>query len=195
MRRTILWLVLAISLLAAPVALRAEEKKSEGESSGLKTWEWANFILLAAGLGYVIGKNAGPAFDARGRRIRKEMVEAEEAKKEADARALAVEKRLANLGDEIAALRAEAQREEEAENARYARHTAAEIAKIRVRAEQEIAAAGKAARSELKRYAAELALGLAEKKLRARMTPETEDRLVRGFVKNLDSTSSTAQAN
>ncbi|HKE25672.1 MAG TPA: ATP synthase F0 subunit B [Bryobacteraceae bacterium] len=195
MRRTILWLVLAMSLLAAPVALRAEEKKSEGESSGLKTWEWANFILLAAGLGYVIGKNAGPAFDARGRRIRKEMVEAEEAKKEADARALAVEKRLANLGDEIAALRAEAQREEEAENARYARHTAAEIAKIRARAEQEIAAAGKAARSELKRYAAELALGLAEKKLRARMTPETEDRLVRGFVKNLDSTSSTAQAN
>jgi F-type H+-transporting ATPase subunit b len=184
-----------MSLLAAPVALRAQEKKSAGESGGLKTWEWANFILLAAGLGYVIGKNAGPAFDARGRRIRKEMVEAEEAKKEADARAAAVEKRLANLGDEIAALRAEAQREEEAENARYARHTAAEIAKIRAHAEQEIAAAGKAASSELKRYAADLALGLAEKKLRARMTPETEDRLVRGFVKNLDSTSSTAQAN
>ena len=194
MRRMILWLVLALALLTAPAGLRAEAKKSEGEESGLKAWEWANFILLAAGLGYVIGKNAGPAFDARGRQIRKAMVEAEEAKNEADARAAAVEKRLANLGDEIAALRAEAQREEETENARYARHTAAEIAKIQAHGEQEIAAAGKAARTELKRYAAEIALGLAEQKLRARMTPETEDHLVRGFVKNLDSPSTGAHA-
>jgi len=194
MRRMILWLVLALALLTAPAGLRAEAKKSEGEESGLKAWEWANFILLAAGLGYVIGKNAGPAFDARGRQIRKAMVEAEEAKNEADARAAAVEKRLANLGDEIAALRAEAQREEETENARYARHTAAEIAKIQAHGEQEIAAAGKAARTELKRYAAEIALGLAEQKLRARMTPDTEDHLVRGFVKNLDSPSTGAHA-
>lgn len=194
MRRAILWLALILSLVTAPSVLRAEEAKSHDDESGLKTWEWANFILLAAGLGYVIGKNAGPAFAARGRRIRKEMVEAEEAKKEADARAAAVEKRLANLGNEIAALRAEAQREEEAENARYARHTAAEIAKIQAHAEQEIAAAGKAARNDLKRYAAELALRLAEQKLRARMTPDTEDQLVRGFVKNLDSPSSGAHA-
>src|SRR6516165_7301880 len=121
MRRLILYAPLALVLLLSPAAVRAEEKHGEEEGS-LKVWEWANFILLAAGLSYVIGKNAGPAFDARGRRIRKEMVEAEEAKKEADARAAVVEKRLANLGDEIAALRAEAQREEEAENARYSRH-------------------------------------------------------------------------
>ena len=196
MRRLLMWTVLALSLLLAPAGMRAEEKGSQaaGEGSGLKVWEWANFVLLAAGLGYVIGKNAGPAFDARGRRIRKEMVEAEEAKKEADARAAAVELRLANLGAEIAALRAEAQREEEAENTRYSRHIAAEIAKIQSHAEQEIAAAGKAARMELKRYAAEVALGLAERKIRERMNPETEDRLVLGFVKNLEGPSSGAHA-
>jgi hypothetical protein len=37
----------------------------------------------------------------------------------------------------------------------------------------------------LKRYAAELAIGLAEQKIRARMTPETQDALVRGFVRDL----------
>jgi F-type H+-transporting ATPase subunit b len=191
MRRLSVWTVLGILLLAAPAALRAQVLPEKG--SGLKTWEWANFILLAAGLGYVIGKNAGPAFDARGRRIRKDMVEAEEAKKEADTRAADVERRLAHLSEEIAALREEAKREEEAEHARYDRQIAAEVAKVEAHAEQEVAAAGKAARMELKRYAAELALGLAEQKLRAGITPETEDRLVRGFIKNIES-SSAAQA-
>ena len=65
------------------------------------------------------------------------------------------------------------------------RHTAAEIAKIQAHSEQEIASAGKAARMELKRYAAELAVELAEQKVRARMTPDAQDALVQGFVRNL----------
>jgi len=65
------------------------------------------------------------------------------------------------------------------------RHTADEIAKIQAHAEREIASAGKAARMELKRYSAELAVSLAEQKVRARMTPETQDALVQGFVQDL----------
>lgn len=192
MRKLFVGTVLAVFLLAAPAA-RCAEPGSANSEGALKTWEWINFILLAGGLGYFIGKNAGPAFEARGRRIRKDIVEAEEAKKEADGRAAAVERRLARLSEEIAELRAEARREEEAEHARYERQIAAEVAKIEAHAEQEVAAAGKAARMELKRYAAELALGLAEQKLRDGMTPETEDRMVRGFVKKIDSPSA-AQA-
>ena len=196
MKRLILWTGLAARVLAVPGVARAEEKKSEtaGGESGLKAWEWANFILLAGGLGYIVRKHAGPFFEARGLHIRKEMLAAEEAKKEADSRAAAVELRLARLEDEIAALRAEAQREERAESARYVRHAVAEAAKIQARAEQEIAAAGKAARMELKRHAAELALGLAERKIRARMTAETEDQLVRAFRENLHGPSSSAHA-
>jgi F-type H+-transporting ATPase subunit b len=192
MKKLVFSILFGLFLLLSPATMHAEEK-GEAESGSLKAWEWANFALLAAGLGYVIVKNAGPAFDARGRRIRKEMVEAEEAKKEADTRAAEVERRLARLADEIAALRAEAQREEEAEAGRYARNTAAEIAKIRASAEQEIVSAGKAARSELKRHAAELALALAEQKLRSRITPDTEDRLVRGFVKHIETASAAHQ--
>jgi F0F1-type ATP synthase membrane subunit b/b' len=75
------------------------------------------------------------------------------------------------------------------------RETVAHIAKIRAHAQQEIAAAGKAARVELKRYAADLAIGLAGQKLRVRATPDTQEALVRGFVRDLDSPSSKAQAN
>jgi hypothetical protein len=41
-------------------------------------------------------------------------------------------------------------------------------------------------RADLKRYSAELALALAAQKIQARMTSDTQDALVRGFVKDLD---------
>ena len=46
-------------------------------------------------------------------------------------------------------------------------------------------AAGKAARLELQAHAAKLALDLAEKKLRAGMTGEAQERFTRGFVESL----------
>src|SRR5262249_29879745 len=119
------------------------------------------------------------------KQIRKDMMDADEARQEADARAAAVDLKLANLEAEIASLRAESQKEALAETERMTQHTAAEIAKIQAHAEQEISAAGKAARADLKHHAAELAIGLAEQKLRARMTPDAQDALVRGFVRDL----------
>jgi F-type H+-transporting ATPase subunit b len=108
-----------------------------------------------------------------------------EQRRQAEARAADVERRLANMEADIAALRGEGERDARAEAERMERHTAAEIAKIQAHAEQEIASAGKAARMELKRHAAELAVALAEQKVRARMTPDTQDALVKGFVRNL----------
>jgi F-type H+-transporting ATPase subunit b len=172
-------LALIACFMAAPIF--AEDK----EDGSLQIWKWANFLVLAGALGYLIGKKGGPFFSARSVKIRKDMVEAGEVRTEAETRAAEVDRRLANLEAEIAALRAASGKEEEAEAGRVGRHTAAEIAKTQANAEREIAAAGKAARMELKRYCADLAVGLAEQKVRARMTPETQDALVRGFVRDL----------
>ena len=172
-------LALIACFMAAPIF--AEDK----EEGSLQIWKWANFLVLAGALGYLIGKKGGPFFAARSVKIRKDMVEAGEVRTEAETRAAEVDRRLANLEAEIAALRAASGKEEEAEAGRVGRHTAAEIAKTQANAEREIAAAGKAARMELKRYCADLAVGLAEQKVRARMTPETQDALVRGFVRDL----------
>ncbi|SPF32595.1 ATP synthase subunit b [Candidatus Sulfopaludibacter sp. SbA4] len=174
-----------IACLLAAAALAQETSGGEGSGGNLDLWKWANFVVLAGALGYLIGKNAPAFFAARSLNIRKDIVEAEEARKDAETRAAAVDKRLANLEAEIAALRSEAQDEARAETERLAQHTAAELAKIQLRAEQEIAAAGKAARMELRRYSADLAVELAERKIRARMTPATQDALVRGFVRDL----------
>ena len=205
MRRSAIAAFLFLVIAAAfPLAFAQEaaEKKSEehasepasGEHGGMELWKWANFAVLAAGLGYLVGKNAGPFFSKRSRQIRKDMIEAADARKDAEARAAEVDRRLQNLESEIASLRADAQNEAESERQRLAAASAAEVEKIRAHAEQEIAAAGKAARSELKRYSAELAVALAEQKVRARMTPDAQDALVAGCVRDLDAPSSRAHS-
>ena len=161
---------------------KKEESFAEKYELELK---WANFLVLAGLLGYFIGKNAGPFFAARSAGIRKDLDESLRQRQEAEAKAADVDRRLANLEKDIAALRGQSEIEAQAETERLAQQTQVEIAKIQAHAEQEIASAGKAARMALKRYSAELAMGLAEQKVRARMTPDTEDALVQGFVRNL----------
>src|SRR5450755_3837810 len=181
----------AVLLVNCPV--RAQEHESAAqkakESTGVTEhgsselfWGWANFILLAGGLGYVIKKNAGPYFAQRSLEIRKGMVEADAARAESDAKVAEVDRRLANLKAEIEALRNNAKQEAETDAERARREAAAEMAKVQQHLTEEIASAAKSARLDLRRYSAELALGLAEQKIAARLTPETQDRLVRTFV-------------
>ena len=158
-------------------------------------WKWANFALLAGGLGWVIAKNAGPFFAARSQAIRREMIEAEETRKEAEERASAVSRRLANLDAEINDLRRQSKAEAEAESERMARRTAAEVEKIRTQMQSEIESAGKAARAELKRYTAHLAVTLAAHKVRTRMNPDVQDSLVRAFIDDLTDPAARAQSN
>jgi F0F1-type ATP synthase membrane subunit b/b' len=195
MKRLVLFLLLAVATAAIPAGAspspaqessKEASEPAEGEHEGLAVWKWANFALLCLAIGWVLKKNAGPFFAGRSRQIRKDMLEADDARQQAEARAAEIDRRLAGLETEIASLRAESVREAESETARLSRFTTAEIEKIQAVAEREIAAAGKAARAELKRYSAELAVRLAAEQLRAGMTPQTQDALVRGFVRQLE---------
>jgi len=192
--------VMAVGLLWTPLsvaqehgaqepAAREHEGKPEKEESFAERHEMelkiANFLILVGILGYFIGKNAGPFFAARSAGIRKDLDESLRQSQDAQARAAEVERRISNLEADIAALKAESEAEMRAEAELMKQRTAEEVAKIQAHAEQEIASAGKAARMELKRHAAELAVSLAEQKVRARMTPETQDALVQGFVQKL----------
>ena len=183
-------ILLGLLLAGFPGIAAAQENetgKKAGEEGGAEDiWRVVNFGIMAGGVGYLIVKNAGPFFAARSKKIREEIVQGEEARQEAERRAAEVDRRLANLEADIAGLRAESAHEAEREIERMRQRTAAELAKIQAHAEQEIAAAGKTARAELKRYAAELAIGLAERKIRTRMNAETQDGLVASFVHELE---------
>jgi F-type H+-transporting ATPase subunit b len=162
-----------------------EEPAGEAEDGGLEIWKWANFLVLAGGIGYLIKKNAGPYFAARSANILREMDEAKRQSAEARTRAAEVDRLLANLEAQIAELRAENERELKAGAERIRQQTAEELARIEHHIEQDIARSVRSAHADLKRHSAELAVDLAEKKVRARMTPVAQEMLVENFAREL----------
>ena len=182
MRRLILSAALVSSLAFAQHESQGE--KHEQEPSVL--WKWLNFAILAGGLGYGIAKHAPAFFKSRTEEIQKGIADATEMRKDADARAAAMDKRMANLEAEIADLRAHAKSEIAAEANRVGVETSQLLAKIQAHAEREIASAAKGATLQLKAYSAKLALELAEDKLRGRMTPANDKELIGDFLKGLN---------
>jgi F-type H+-transporting ATPase subunit b len=176
-------------------AEKVGETGPKNEKEPAMIWQVANFVLLVGSLGYLIAKKAPPFFAARNEQITREIAQAQKLHAEAEQRAAEVDRKLAHLGADIAELRAASQAEIAAEGERQRQRTAAEIAKIQEHTRQEIEVAGKAARADLKRYATELAINLAETKIRARMTPETQDGLVQGFIRDLEPPRSEAKGN
>ena len=179
--------VMLLALMWVPALVFAsQEGGHETGAPSMTGWKWANFALLAGGLGYLIAKKAPAFFQGRTAQIQKSIADAVKFKADADARAASIEKKVAELGAEIEALRAGARKESEAESERLREETARQFAKIQAQAERDIASAAKAARMELKTEAAELAIGLAEKQLLGRITAQAARGLVAGFVKDLE---------
>jgi F-type H+-transporting ATPase subunit b len=176
-------LILGLGLCLAPLVLAEEEKKGSAEPNA--GWEWANFVVLAGLLGYFAVKYGGPFFNSRAAEIRKGIDEAEKIKADSTARIAAINSKLGRLDAEIATMRESAAAERRAAEQRLKDEMQREIERIRTHNEAEIEAAGKSERIALQRYAAQLALELAETKVRARMNPNTEDALVQAFIHGL----------
>lgn len=149
-------------------------------------WKWANFAILAGGLVYMIGKHAPAYFAQRNEEIRKGLEEGAELQRQANARTAAMEARLKNLQAEIAEMRTQAKADIAAEGERIKAETDAAIGKIQAHAEGEIAAAAKNERAHLKTFAADLALRMAEDKLRGQLNSQADAGLVSGFLKGLN---------
>lgn len=180
-------LILSLAFCVAPVA-QAQEAKEEKKSASAEPslgWEWANFVVLAGVLGYLAVKQGGPFFNSRAAEIRKGIDDANKIKADSDAKIAAINSKLGRLDGEIVSLRESAAAERRAAEQRLKNEMRIQVDRIRAHAEAEIDTAGKAERMGLQRYAAQLALDLAETKVRARMNPSTEDALVQAFVNGL----------
>jgi len=164
------------------VSAFAQETETSDPSLG---WKWANFLILAAGLGYLIRKHAPAYFEQRSKEIRQGISEATQTKQEAEARVAAIEQRLAGLEGEIQKLRSSAHEEISAEGGRISRETMHRLQRIQAQSTQEIELMSRAARDELRKYSAQLALDLAEQRIRTRMTKDVDDGLVDAFLEDL----------
>ena len=152
---------------------------------GFEVWKFFNLFLFIGIFVFLLRRPVGASMRARRESIRKELMRAQEERNAALAKLEEVEARLARLDAETASIREQAEREVAEERERIRRATEAETQKLREQAQREIEGAGKAARLELRRYAAEQSVELAEQLIRRDMRPEDDARLMRDYVEEL----------
>ncbi len=175
----------AVAALAALWAQAQEAGEKAGGGDPWLAWKWVNFVILAGALGYLISKSAGSFFRSRTAAIREGIDEAARMKREAEERAAAIERKVSGLEKEVERLRGEAKAEFAAEGERIERETAETLRRIQQQAEGEIESLSKAARLELKAYAAGLAVDLAEGQIRAAMDGTRDAALIAAFAGRL----------
>jgi len=152
-----------------------------------------NFAVIAGIIIWATRKYLPGAFSARTAAIQKAMQEAQKASEEARRKLAEIESRLMKLDVEIGMMRDAAEKEAAAEESRIQVAAQDDARKMLESATQEIAAAAKAARRELTAYAADLAVGLAQKQIH--VDAATDLSLVRNFAGQLGvSSGSSADA-
>ncbi len=180
--------LLLAALLACFAASGSEAAEGHGSAHGdpLLPYKFLNFSVLALGLGYVFIKFGVPALRSQQSEIAESLTASAKRAEEAAREAKAIEARIGNLDQDLAALREKAKAELAAESARLAAETEAHAAKIQQAAAMEIEAAAKSARGDLKAYAADLAITLAAEKLRNRLDAPAQARLADAYIKRLE---------
>jgi F-type H+-transporting ATPase subunit b len=170
----------------------ASARAAEGEETGKKTgreliYKFINLALLVGVLAYVLRKPLADFFAERSASIRKGLEEGRKALEVSQAQLKAVEEKLLHLEEEIAAFRASAGREMEAERQRLKLAAAEEAEKILQSARAQTEVAVRAAKLELKSYAAEQAVELAEEIIRQRLDEAGRKKLVGEFLAQVES--------
>jgi F-type H+-transporting ATPase subunit b len=142
-----------------------------------------NFAVIFVTIAALLRKKLPGFFSGRTAAIQKGIEEARKTSEDARRRLTEVEGRLARLDADIAAMRREADENAKAEEQRVLAAGEEERRRIVASAEQEIEMTANATRRELKSYVAELAVELAEKKIR--VSKDTDEALVRAFTSEL----------
>ncbi|MFZ0771160.1 MAG: ATP synthase F0 subunit B [Candidatus Sulfotelmatobacter sp.] len=151
-----------------------------------------NFAVIAVVIFWASRKYLPGMFSARTAAIQRAMQEAQKASEEARRKLAEIESRLMKLDVEIGMMRDAAEREAAAEEARIQAAAQEDARKLVESAQQEIAAAAKAARRELTAYAADLAVGLAKKQIH--VDAATDQALVRNFAGQLGTSGSAGDS-
>jgi F-type H+-transporting ATPase subunit b len=165
----------AVRKLGAMIGLNAEQAAT--------AFTVANFLVLAVLVGWFLLKTLPKTFRDRTSAIQKDLVDARTATEEASARLSGVEDRLSKLDEQIAAMRAQAEKDSALDEQRIKASVEEDKQKVLAAAEQEIVAATALARRQLQQYAAELAIDQAARKLV--VTAETDRLLVQDFARRL----------
>lgn len=162
---------------------------AEGAGAGSHdlVYKIINFVILVGALGYLLRKPLGDFLAGRSEAIRKSLEEGRKALEASEAQLRAIEDKLAKLEEEIARFKAASAQEMQAERERLRHAAEAEAGRMLAFARAQIESAARAARLELKAYAAGQAVELAERTVRERLDEAGQRRLVDQFVREAGS--------
>ncbi len=137
-----------------------------------------NLILFLGVLYYLLRKPTRDFFKTRLVEVRGTLDRAGRDRDEALAKLSQIDTRLSQLDAELADIKAQADRETEAEQTRLETEATADVERLRRVAHREIEAAKQGALAELRKFTAEKSVALAEQLIKRELTSEDDRRLV-----------------
>lgn len=137
-----------------------------------------NLLIFLFLLYYLLRKPAREFFSRRLAEVRATLERAAKERETAEAKMAELDARLGRLDEELAEIRAQAEREAANEQARIEREAAAEAERLRMLTAREIESAKQSALVELREFAAAQAVSLAETIIRRELSPEDDRRLI-----------------
>lgn len=184
LERKVIAMLLTLGLCALPaLGLSSEGEHHEGNSNML--WMTVNFAVLAVGIVIVWFKVLRGLLDKRGAGIKQAIEDAHAAKEAAEAKSAEYREKLSLLEKRIAEIHESLKAEGEAEKKRIIAEAEAGAAKFREQAraaaEQEV----NRARIEIRGEIAVIAAGMAEEILKKELRNEDQERIIKGCIDNL----------
>jgi F-type H+-transporting ATPase subunit b len=166
--------------LHAPMVAKIGRKMGLGVETTARIFEAINFAIVFLAIVLPLARYLPRILQNRRETLNRDIQTARAATADAGARLSAIEAQLAGLAGEIARFRTQVEQESLEDEKRIKASLAEESTRILTAAEQEIAAAAAQARRGLRHFAADLAIGQAEKQLV--LTPETDRALISEFI-------------
>jgi F0F1-type ATP synthase membrane subunit b/b' len=168
--------------LAAQSNESASQRVADEEESGTQKWKLLNTAIFVLILGYGVIRTAPSFFNARSLDIQKAIKDATGLKIEADFRHSEADKKMANLGNAVAVLRAQAKAEMERQHQRILQETEVELTHIRHNLEAELEWLQTDGERQVRQHTARLAIGLAERRLQGYFAEGHDTGNIRDFV-------------
>ena len=201
-QRTRAWLrasLLAAIVVVTPVAFPAatlaiqqhepaaasEAEAPHGQTLLQSIAKVVNFAILGGVLFYFLKTPIGTYLLSRATHIRQDLVTASETRATAAAQLAEIERKLQALPAELEALKKQGALDVKAEQARIAQAAAAERERLIAQTHREIETRLRLVRRQLTEHAADLAVKLAEERIKRTITPDDQLRLVDRYATQL----------
>lgn len=180
-------LTFAFLLLLLPLVLGfSEAEESHGSPLTDILGKSINFLILFGGLGFLLAKPVRVFLGEAGLAVEKTIQKTERAKEDTERKFEALQEQMQGLESEARKIRQAGREAGNRERDRLLASARQEAERIKSLAEMEIKTHSQSVRSELRKYAAELAVSLAEESIKRRMTPELHASLIESSIRQLD---------